>query len=438
MGRHGKNRQMKETVSTALRWAEKLAKEAPELKFRSLACKIGVDFLEESFHRAKDKSPGIDGVRKAVYEVNLKENLATLHEKLKEQRYRAPAVRRVMIPKDEHSQRALGLPTFEDKVAQGAVKMLLEAIYEQDFYDCSYGFRPKRNCHQALDALRGEIAKGGMRHLIDADIKRCFDSFDHKHLRELIGKRVLDGSIKRLVGKWLNAGVMDGNEIIFPERGTPQGGVISPLLANIYLHYVLDEWFETVVRPRCKGKVFLVRYADDFIIGCKLESDAKRIMKVLPQRFEKYGLTIHPEKTKLIDFSKPKEEETKAKSTFKFLGFCFYWGKNKDGYWVVKKKTAKERLARTKKRVNTWCKLNRHMSIKEQREKLVMKLKGYYNYYGVRCNYPRINVVYRWTLYCWHKWLNRRGAKTRLTWKRFYEVILKAYPLPTPRIMHAI
>lgn len=429
---------MEQTVLTQLQWAAEMARGAKDYLFRSLAHNIGVDFLREAFKQIKPgKAPGIDGVTKKQYETQLEENLATLHTRLKEQRYRAPAVRRAWIPKIDGSRRPLGIPTLEDKIAQGAVKMYLEAIYEQDFYDCSYGFRPGRSCHQALSKLRTHISQGGMRYLIDADIKQCFESFDHQQLQDLLKRRVIDGSIKRLVGKWLNAGVMDGNEVIFPEHGTPQGGVISPLLANIYLHYVLDEWIEQDVKSHCKGAIALVRYADDFIISCELQSDAQRIMEVLPQRFAKYGLTIHPDKTQLIDFTQPDTADSKGTASFAFLGFRLFWAKSRQGYWVVKKATDKQRLARTKKRIDDWCKRNRHAPVKQQHKVLSAKLKGHYNYYGVIGNYARLAVVYNYALQCWRKWLDRRGAKRRLTWERFLK-LLDIFPLPTPRIVQAV
>ena len=428
---------MDDKESTTLQWAAELARRDRGVKFRSLACKIGVEFLREAYGRLADKAPGIDGAMKAEYSAKLEENLAALHRRLKEQKYQAPPVRRVLIPKDEHSTRALGLPTLEDKIVQGAVKLLLEAIYEQDFYDCSYGFRPQRSCHDAIKEVRTGIAKKGLRYVIDADNSKCFDSFDKQHLREFIGRRVVDGSMIRLIGKWLNAGVMDGSEVIYPERGTPQGGVISPLLANIYLHYVLDEWFEMIVRRRCAGRVSLVRYCDDFVIACEQKSDADRIMRVLPQRFGKYGLTIHSQKTRLVEFTKPSGDKQEGRKTFNFLGFTFYWGRSRKGYWVVQKTTAKERLSRAKKRIHEWCKNNRHRPVKEQRSILEAKLSGHYNYYGVIGNYTRLKVIYNWTTRFWQKWLNRRGAKKPLKWKRFHH-LLTAYPLPPPKIMHGM
>ena len=415
-----------------------MAKKDKGFQFMSLARHIDVDWLRESYKKQKNgKAPGVDGRTKADYAINLEENLKVLHTRLKEGRYRAPAVKRVMIPKENGEKRPLGLPTLEDKIVQGAVKVMLEAIYEQDFYDCSYGFRPKKNCHQAINAIREQSLGMRVKWIIDADISKCFDSFNHNHLQDMLSIRVKDGSIKRLIGKWLNAGVMDGNDIIYPKSGTPQGGVISPLLANIYLHYVLDDWFEKEVKPRCRGKVFLVRYADDFIIGCAEEEDAKRIMEVLPKRFERFDLTIHPEKTQLLEFRKPDENDTKGKGNFCFLGFRFYWSRSREGYWIINKMTDRKRLSRAKRAIHLWCKENRHEPIKEQYKVLKVKLLGHYQYYGVRGNIRSLNVVYGWTMKCWRKWLNCRGAKANLTWERF-ETMTRSLQLPRPRIVHTI
>lgn len=428
---------MTEKISTQLQWTAEIAKRDKAFQFMSLARYIDVDWLRESYRRLKDgKAPGVDNVTKDVYGKNLNHNLEELHERLKEGRYRAPSVRRVMIPK-EGGERPLGLPTLEDKIVQGAVRMMLESIYEQDFYDCSYGFRPKRNCHQAINAIREQCSKKGIRWIIDADISKCFDSFSHKHLQEMLSIRVKDGSIKRLIGKWLNAGILTENNLSYPDAGTPQGGVISPLLANIYLHYVLDEWFVKEVKPRCRGNVFLIRYADDFVIGCSEEIDANRIMEVLPKRFEKYALQIHSEKTQLIDFNKPDDEDTKGGGSFAFLGFRMYWGRNRNGFWVVKKKTDKKRLARVRKNIHTWCKINRHKPIKYQYQVLRAKLLGHYQYYGVIGNYASLSVVYNWTHYCWWKWLSRRGSRHGIPWSKF-KVMPFTILLPAPKIVHAI
>jgi group II intron reverse transcriptase/maturase len=312
--------------------------------------------------------------------------------------------------------------------------MLLEPIYEEEFRDCSYGFRPGCSAHEAITAIRNNCGKGNMRWIIDADIQKCFDTIDHAKLQEVLKRRVVDKSLLRLIGKWLNAGIMDGLELSYPESGTPQGGVVSPLLANIYLHYVLDEWFAEVVQPRLRGKAFLVRYADDFIIGCEEEVDAYRIMDVLPKRMAKYSLSVHPEKTQLVDFRKPVVNKG---NTFDFLGFTFYWSRNRDDYWVIKKRTTRRRKQRVIKSNNLWCKRHRHEPIKWQHERLSQKLQGYYNYFGVTGNYASIHAVYYWTQCSWHKWLNRRGGKQPITWEKFRR-ILETFPLPQPQIIHRV
>ena len=249
---------------------------------------------------------------------------------MKEREYHAQPVRRVYIEKEGGKERALGVPAFEDKIVQRAVAMLLEPIYEQDFHPCSYGFRPGKSVHQALHHLREEGMQGWLNWIVDADIQGFFDRLDHGVLRDLLHRRVKDGGIDRLIGKWLNAGVLEAGELLHPERGTPQGGVLSPLLANVYLHYVLDEWFERDVRPRLKGRALLIRYADDFIIGCELEEDARRLMEVLPKRLGKYGLSLHPEKSRLVRFHRmPKDAPADPENgVFDFLGFTHYWGKS--------------------------------------------------------------------------------------------------------------
>jgi group II intron reverse transcriptase/maturase len=274
-----------------------------------------------------------------------------------------------------------------------------------------------------------------LRWIIDADIMQYFDTIKHELLKDVVKQRVEDGRIVRLIGKWLNAGIMDGKKLSYPETGTPQGGVISPLLANIYLDQVLDAWFEDVVPHYLRGRVRLIRFADDFVIGCEYEEDAHRVMAVLHKRLEKYGLKIHPDKTRLVDMRIP----TKGKkgNTFNFLGFTFYWARSRRGYWVIKKRTMAKRKQRAIKRNWLWCKRNRHESVKHQHKRLSQKLQGYYNYFGVIGNYGAIMAVYHWTKMAWKYWLGRRGGKRRLTWERF-EAILVTFPLPTPRIVHNI
>jgi len=301
---------------------------------------------------------------------------------LKEREYHAQPVRRVYIEKEGGKERALGVPAFEDKIVQRAVAMLLEPIYEQDFHPCSYGFRPGKSVHQALHHLREEGMQGWLNWIVDADIQGFFDRLDHGVLRDLLHRRVKDGGIDRLIGKWLNAGVLEAGELLHPERGTPQGGVLSPLLANVYLHYVLDEWFERDVRPRLKGRALLIRYADDFIIGCELEEDARRLMEVLPKRLGKYGLSLHPEKSRLVRFHRmPKDAPADPENgVFDFLGFTHYWGKSHRGYWLIKRRTMSKRQRRALKGLWEWCKTHRHDRVREQHVSLCRKLRGLYQY----------------------------------------------------------
>lgn len=407
--------------------------------FTTLAHLIDVETLREGYKRTrKDGSPGVDGVTAEEYAENLEENLEKLHERLKKKEYKAPPVKRTYIEKEDGSKRPIGKPAFEDKIVQRAVAMLVGAIYEEDFYDCSYGFRPGRSPHAALTEIRNKCGGGNINWIVDADVSGCFDNIPRGQLQEVIRQRVNDGGIIRLIGKWLNAGVLEGEELYYPEKGTPQGGVISPLLANIYLHEVLDKWFEKEVKPRLKGRSFVVRYADDFVIGCELEGDALRIMEVMPKRFGRYGLTIHATKTKQVKFSRPgKKEDGKGNGTFDFLGFTHYWGRSQKGNWVVKRKTAGKRLRRAGKRVWEWCRKNRHESIFEQQWKLSLKLRGHYQYYGIRGNYESLHAHFEYVKRAWRKWLGSRGGKKRMTYERFSE-LLKVLPLPLPRIIHRI
>jgi group II intron reverse transcriptase/maturase len=345
----------------------------------------------------------------------------------------------VWLDKEDGRKRPIGKPTFEDKIVQRAVVMLLEPIYEQEFYDFSHGFRPGHSPHQAIAEWREQCHALNINWVIDADVSGYFDAIPHNQLGDIIKQRVNDGGILRLIGKWLNAGVMEAGEVTRADKGSPQGGVISPMLANVYLHYVLDEWFEQEVKPRLTGRCFLIRFADDFIIGCELEQDARRIMAVLPKRFGRYGLSIHPEKTKLVRFGKPPRTGTPStrNGTFDFLGFTHYWGKSRRGYWVVKRKTAGKRQRRTIKAIWQWCKENRHQPLAEQHRMLTLKLRGHYQYYGIRSNYRQLENVAQKVRRAWWYWLNRRSSQRDMGWEIF-EKLLKQYPLPPPRIIHNI
>jgi group II intron reverse transcriptase/maturase len=417
-----------------------VAQREPKLKLTALAHYIDLEWLEEAYRRTrKNAAAGIDGVTAAQYEANLHENLASLLDRFKAGRYRAPPVRRVYIPKADGGKRTrpIGIPTLEDKILQRAVLMVLEPIYEQDFLDCSYGFRPGRNPHHALEALWRELTDCGGGWVIDLDIQSFFDSVDWQRLRTFLDQRVRDGVIRRAIGKWLNAGVMEEGVIWHPVEGTPQGGVISPLLANLFLHEVLDVWFDQVVRPRLRGRAFLVRYADDAVLGFAEEEDARRVLAVLSKRFGKYGLRLHPEKTRLVDFRRPEGPPPGSGHSFDMLGFTHFWGRSRAGRWIVKRKTAKDRFSRALKRLGHWCCTHRHWRVPDQQTTLNRKLQGHYAYYGVTGN-GRALLRLRWqTERLWRKWLNRRSRTPSLNWTQFAR-LLDRYPLATVRIVHSI
>lgn len=426
----------REDISTKQQKIATLAKMEPKLVFTTLAHHVDVGWLKEAYRRTrKDSAAGVDGVTSEEYEGKLEENLKGLLGRFKSGLYRAPAVRRVHIPKEGTDKtRPIGIPTLEDKILQRAVTMVLEPIYEEDFLDCSYGFRPGRSPHSALEALwRGLMDVGGG-WVIDLDIQSFFDSVDRTKLTDILDQRVRDGVIRRSIGKWLNAGVMEKGVTWYPEQGTPQGGVVSPLLSNIFLHEVLDTWFAQVVKPRMKGRALMVRFADDAVLVFEKEEDARRVLDVLPKRFGKYGLTLHPEKTRLVNFSRPRSR-TGTSECFDMLGFTHYWGKSRKGNWVVTRKTAKGRLNRVIKRMGRWCRQHRHERVAEQQQSLNRKLRGHYNYYGVTGNFRALVRVRQAVERLWRKWLSRRSREANLNWEAFRR-LLSHYPLAPPRIVH--
>jgi len=401
---------------------------------------IDLEWMREAYRLTrKDGAPGIDGVTAKDYEANLEANLLDLLERIKSGSYVAPPVRRVYIPKADGSARPLGIPTFEDKVAQRAIVMVLEPIYEQDFLPCSFGFRPGRSAHQALNALRTGLIMQGLRWVIDVDIAKYYDTIDHGHLRSFLDQRVTDGVILRMIDKWLKAGVLENGRLHHATEGTPQGGVISPLLANIFLHHVLDEWFANVVRTRLKGRSLLVRYADDLVMGFEQVLDAVKVGHVLGKRLERYGLQLHPDKTRFVDFRivHPGGERHPgtAGTTFDFLGFTHVWAKSRKGKNVVQQVTAKRRFARAIKAVMEWCRFNRHRPIAEQREHLSAIMRGHFAYYGISGNSRRLRWYARQVERIWRKWLARRSRQGVFLWQRMRE-LLKRHPLPPPRIIH--
>ncbi|MBX9668334.1 MAG: group II intron reverse transcriptase/maturase [Candidatus Obscuribacterales bacterium] len=375
-------------MSTELERISKLARENRRLQFLSIAQYLNPAALLEAFRRLrKDASAGVDGIKYGEYQKGTEEKIQKLHERVRQKRYRAQPLRRVYIPKEDGKQRPLSIPSLEDKILQKATATLLNAIYEQDFYECSYGFRPGRSQHQALDAVKRTICGRPVGWLLEADISGYFDAIVRSQLMEMIERRVKDGSILRLICKWINVGVIDEGRLLTSETGTGQGQIISPLLANIYLHYVLDEWFETDVKCRLRGEAHEVRFADDFIMLFEYKEDAERVLRVLAKRFAKYGLTLHPEKTRLVEFGRSavlKSETTggKAPDTFDFLGFTHIATRSRRGYFTIHVRTMRKRLKRSIKAVKEWCEEHRHDSIDKQQRGLNKKLTGHYQYDG--------------------------------------------------------
>jgi RNA-directed DNA polymerase len=433
-------------MSTRRQRIAERAKQLPEAGFTSVAHLMDLCWMQAAWSLTRrDGAVGVDGLGHEDYVgEQAPQWLADLRDRAKSGTYQAPPVRRVHIPKGPGPETRIGIPTYEDKVLQRAVVMVLETIYEQDFLDCSYGFRPGRSAHQALQAVWKQTTDLRRCWMVEVDIGKFFDTLDHAHLRELLMRRVQDGVLLRLIGKWLNAGVLEDGNLSFPEAGTLQGGVISPLLANVYLHYVLDVWFVREVHPLLKGRSFLVRYADDFVMGFACEEDARRVLAVLPKRFGKYGLALHPDKTRLVPFGRPHLGTTTTTTpggsgpgTFDLLGFTHYWGRSYRGFWVVKRRTAPGRLSRALKRMAAWCRLHRHDPLAEQHRTLSQKLRGHYAYYGITGNGDAIQRFRYEVARIWRKWLSRRRRSGFLSWATFTR-ILQRFALPAAVVVHSV
>jgi len=420
------------TVQTSLLGIAKKARADKRYRFRNLYRELNEELLRDSWRLLrKDAALGVDQVSAAEYEAKLEENIHQLVERLKRKRYRARLVRRHYIPKGEGKLRPLGIPAIEDKLLQLAVKRLLEAIYEQDFLSCSYGYRPRMGALEAANQLQIKLQFGGYHHVVEADIKGFFDNLSHQWLMRMLAERIDDQAILRLIKKWLKAGVLDTDgKVLRPEGGTPQGGVISPILANVYLHYVLDLWFEKVFQRSCKGGAFLHRYADDFVCGFGREEDAQRYYSELEERLRKFGLELAAEKTRVIAFSRYRRGET----SFDFLGFEFRWGIDRKGQARLKRRTSRKKFRNSVKRVAEWCKQNRHRRVREQFKRLNAKLRGYYNYYGVRGNYASLNEFYQLVQRLHLKWLNRRSQRQSYTWAG-YRALTQYFALARPHIV---
>jgi RNA-directed DNA polymerase len=433
-------------VFTKQQQIAELAKQDPQRGLFSLAHHIDLRWLYEAYLRVrKNGVTGVDGQTAADYSAHLGDNLRSLLERAKSGTYRAPPVLRAHIPKGMGDEtRPIGIPTFEDKVLQRAVVMVLEAVYEQDFRDCSYGFRPGRSAHQALGTLWQQTMKTGGGWIVEVDIRKFFDTLDHAHLRELLRRRVRDGVLLRLIDKWLKAGVLEDGALTFPVQGSPQGGVISPFLANVYLHYVLDLWFEQEVQPRLTGRAFLIRYADDFVIGFTNEADARRVLAVLGGGVGGWGGACHPAKTRLVPFRSPAAAATGGRSgtgsspgSFDLLGFTHFWGRSRRGTWVVKRRTAADRLQRAIRKIADWCRVHRHLPISAQHQTLRQKLLGHYGYYGITGNGEALHKFRDAVLGFWRKWLSRRSRGRSMSWEHF-NLLLKRYPLPAAVVVHSV
>ncbi len=433
------------SVSTRLVRIAEVARRSPEMVITTLAHHIDLAWMREAYRLTKKSgAAGVDGVTAAEYCKDLEANLERLLNRFKTGEYKAPPVRRRHIPKAGGKTRPIGIPTFEDKILQRAVVMVLEAVYEQDFLDCSYGFRPGRSPHMLLEALWKRLMDMGGGWVLDVDIQSFFDDLDKSHLRGFLDKRVRDGVIRRAIDKWLKAGVLEDGIVTYPESGTPQGGVISPLLANVYLHEVVDTWFEREVTPRMSSQSFMMRFADDMVMVFASERDARRVLEVLPKRLARYGLRLHPEKTRLVNFRRPPGgpggtplDRGRRPGTFDLLGFTHHWGRSRKGRWTVQRKTAASRLQRAAEAVDEWCKAHRHLRVLQQHRTLCAKLRGHCAYYGITGNSWALQQFRSLMLRSWRRWLDHRSQRARMTWGRFRR-LLERHPLPSAIAIHSV
>lgn len=427
-------------VSTKQARIAELARRNPTMAFTSLNHYLDMEWLRYAFVLTrKDGATGVDGQTATDYEKDLEANLQSLLDRIKSGRYQAPAVLRAYLPKTDGGVRELGIPTFEDKVAQRAIVLLLEPIYEQDFLPCSFGFRPGRSAHAALQDLRNHIMDRQCRWVLDVDLRRYFDTIEHGRLREFLDQRVVDGVVRRMIDKWLKAGVLESGTVHRTRVGTPQGGVASPLLANIFLHYVLDSWFTKIVMPRMKRRCTLIRFADDFVIAFEDFLDCDRVQKVLGKRLTRFGLSLNLDKTRRVDFrfKRPggqRHPATQA-TTFDFLGFTHVWGMSRRGKNVIFQRTSKVRYARALRHVHVWCKRNRHLSLDSQRARLSRVIHGHLAYYGITGNNRRIRWYAHRVERIWYYWLRHR-TRGRRGWSKTMADLLRRYPLPKPRVVH--
>jgi group II intron reverse transcriptase/maturase len=430
-------------METKLNLITKHAIEDRNFKFTSLAHLLNEESLKECFYMLrKDRAPGVDDVTYEEYEKYLNTNIQKLVKRMKTRKYYPQPVRRAYIPKGEGKMRPLGIPALEDKIVQKGVARILNAIFEPNFLDCSYGFRTGRSCHQALKQLDNTIMTKPANHIIDADIRSFFDNVDHDWLMKMLEEKIKDKNFLRIIKKFLKAGVMEEGQLNPTEEGAPQGGLCSPTLSNIYLHYVLDLWIDKVIKRDMHGYVELVRYCDDFVILAQYKEEAEEILKLLEERLNKFGLDLSHEKTGHIEFGRYSGINAKKKGqkpdTFDFLGFTHFCDKTRKGYFKVGRKTRRKKFNTKLKEMNAWLKSVRNMfEIKEWWKILAAKLRGHYEYYGISGNYASLRAYYRETGKLVYKWINRRSQKKSMNYEQFTQY-LKRFPLPKPEIKHNI
>lgn len=427
------------TVRTKLASIAEIAEKDKNAKFYSLAYLMNKNTLREAFNRLnKNASAGADGVIKVEYESKLEENINGLVKRLKQNSYKPQPVKRVYIPKDSgNKMRPLGIPALEDKIVQSALTIILESIYEVDFLPMSFGFRPNKDCHKALQDLSRNIGTKKVEYIVDADIRGFFDNVDHECLMKFLRYRVSDSRILALIKRFLKAGILEKGNFSNTTVGVPQGGSISPLLGNIYLHYVLDSWFEEVVKRYCKGECYLTRYADDSVACFQHKEDAEKYYEALKKRLGRFKLSVADEKTRIIRFGRFAERDCKREGkgkpeTFDFLGFTHYCGRSRKGRFKLKWKTSRKKFTSKVKSFNKWMKENRRLPLSIIWEKVNLKLVGHYNYYGVSDNWKNLLRFKRQVERIIYYWLKRRSQKSKLTWDKFNDM-LKNYPLKEPK-----
>ncbi len=420
-------------MPTSLRGIANRARKDKKARFGGLYRLLNEENLRGCFYQLRrSAAPGVDKVTFEEYERDLDANLADLVGRLKGKRYRAKLVRRKYIPKPNGKLRPLGIPALEDKLLQIAAAQILAAIYEQDFLECSWGYRPKRGARDASRALAGRLYTGRIGWVVEADIRGFFDNISHSWMERMLEERITDGAFLRLIGKWLRAGIMEEDgKVVHPATGTPQGGIVSPVLANIYLHYVLDLWFERRVKKQSQGDVFMMRYADDFVCAFQYRADAVRFERGLSGRLGKFGLAVAPEKTRTLQFSRYVPEPNEA---FEFLGFEFRWVKCRTGQMGVRRRTSPKKLRGSVQAFTEWVKKHRHCRTTTLMQEVGRKLRGYWNYYGVRGNSQSLSRFYEQCQRLLFKWLNRRSQKRSYTWDEF-DTLIRRSAIPLPRIV---